>query len=82
MPTPLLFVALATPAAASVLSYHFVQIVRTFIGHVVSDKMQKTVAVEVSQYYRHPKYHKYIKTSKKFLTHDEGQQARHDKRAA
>ena len=35
--------------------------------------MQKTVAVEVSQYYRHPKYHKYIKTSKKFLTHDEGQ---------
>lgn len=44
--------------------------------------MQKTVAVEVSQYYRHPKYHKYIKTSKKFLTHDEGQQARHDKRAA
>jgi small subunit ribosomal protein S17 len=33
--------------------------------------MQKTVAVEVSQYYRHPKYHKYIKTSRKFLTHDE-----------
>ncbi len=49
------------------------QIVRTYIGHVVSDKMQKTVAVEVSQYYRHPKYHKYIKTSRKFLTHDEGQ---------
>ena len=33
--------------------------------------MQKTVAVEVSQYYRHPKYHKYVKTSKKFLAHDE-----------
>lgn len=42
-----------------------------FTGHVVSDKMQKTVAVEVSQYYKHPKYHKYIKTSRKFLTHDE-----------
>jgi len=47
------------------------KIVRTYVGHVVSDKMSKTVAVEVSQYYRHPKYHKYIKTSRKFLTHDE-----------
>lgn len=49
------------------------KIVRTFLGHVTSDKMQKTIAVEVSQFYRHPKYHKYIKTSKKFLTHDESQ---------
>jgi len=40
------------------------KIVRTYIGHVVSDKMQKTVAVEVSQYYRHPKYHKYIRPAR------------------
>lgn len=47
------------------------QMLRTFIGKVVSDRNDKTIAVEVTQYYKHPKYPKLIKTSKKFQTHDE-----------
>jgi small subunit ribosomal protein S17 len=51
------------------------QIIRSWIGHVVSDKMDKTIAVEVSQYFKHPRYRKYVKSSRKFLAHDEGQPA-------
>ena len=40
-------------------------------GVVVSDKMQKTVVVEVKRFVKHPKYGKYISRSKKYLAHDE-----------
>jgi small subunit ribosomal protein S17 len=50
------------------------QLTQIFTGKVTSDKMQKTIAVEVAQFYKHPKYHKYIKTSRKFLTHDEAEE--------
>lgn len=44
---------------------------RTLTGVVVSDKMDKTVVVEVSRLRKHPKYKKYFKITKKFKVHDE-----------
>lgn len=40
-------------------------------GVVVSNKMNKTVAVEVVRALRHPKYQKVIKRKKKYYAHDE-----------
>ena len=40
-------------------------------GVVVSDKMSKTIVVEVNRYVKHPKYKKYFKISKKYKAHDE-----------
>lgn len=39
-------------------------------GVVVSDKMDKTVSVKVSQFVKHALYKKFIKTSKKYKAHD------------
>ena len=39
-------------------------------GVVVSNKMQKTVVVEVSRMKKHPKYKKYYSVSKRFKAHD------------
>lgn len=44
---------------------------KKLIGTVVSDKMQKTVVVAVSRYVKHPKYGKFINTTKKYKAHDE-----------
>lgn len=41
------------------------------IGLVVSDKMDKTRVVAVTEQYRHPMYGKYIKRTQKFHVHDE-----------
>jgi small subunit ribosomal protein S17 len=41
------------------------------IGTVVSNKMDKTVTVLVSQRIKHPVYGKYINRSRKFMAHDE-----------
>lgn len=41
------------------------------IGTVVSNKMDKTVTVEVTRKMRHPKYQKVIERSKKYYAHDE-----------
>lgn len=40
-------------------------------GVVVSNKMDKTVAVKVERRLMHPLYGKFVKRSKKFLAHDE-----------
>ena len=45
---------------------------KTLQGIVVSDKMDKTVVVSVTRFVKHPKYKKYLKSSKKFKPHDEG----------
>jgi small subunit ribosomal protein S17 len=45
-------------------------------GQVVSDKMQKTVVVQVVSSKRHPIYNKILRTRKKFLAHDEEGTAR------
>ncbi|MEL6802909.1 MAG: 30S ribosomal protein S17, partial [Bacteroidota bacterium] len=44
---------------------------KTRIGVVVSDKMDKTIAVSVERRLQHPIYGKYVKKSKKFIAHDE-----------
>ncbi len=41
-------------------------------GVVVSDKMDKTVVVAVTRFVKHPKYQKFLKITKKFKAHDEG----------
>ena len=40
-------------------------------GLVVSDKMDKTVVVEVTRLKKHQKYKKYFKVTTKFKAHDE-----------
>ena len=40
-------------------------------GIVVSDKMQKTVVVEVESIKEHPKYKRRYKSHKRFKAHDE-----------
>lgn len=41
------------------------------IGVVVSDKMDKTIVVEIVTLKTHPKYKKKYKSSKKYKAHDE-----------
>lgn len=45
--------------------------VKTRVGVVVSNKMQKTVVVSVERVYRHPLYQKVIRMTTKFKAHDE-----------
>jgi small subunit ribosomal protein S17 len=44
---------------------------RILTGRVVSDKMVKTVAVEIERLIRHPRYGKYVRRTTKLLAHDE-----------
>lgn len=55
----------AAPAAAETRSP------RILTGRVVSDKMQKTVAVEIERLIKHPTYGKYVRRTTKLLAHDE-----------
>ena len=48
---------------------------KTVIGYVVSDKMQKTIVVELEDRMRHPLYGKIIRTTKKVKAHDENSTA-------
>ncbi|MBS4012458.1 MAG: 30S ribosomal protein S17 [Bacteroidetes bacterium] len=41
------------------------------IGLVVSNKMQKSIVVQVMRRVRHPKYGKFVKKYSKFMAHDE-----------
>jgi small subunit ribosomal protein S17 len=45
-------------------------------GVVVSDKMNKTVVVEVERLVRHPRYHKFLRQRRRFKAHDERNQCR------
>ena len=44
---------------------------RRLTGVVTSNKMQKTVVVEVSRTYRHPLYLKVVHSSRRMMAHDE-----------
>lgn len=44
---------------------------KRMIGTVVSNKMQKTVVVEVEKLLKHPKYKKYVRKKKRYKAHDE-----------
>jgi small subunit ribosomal protein S17 len=48
---------------------------RTLTGEVVSDKSSKTIVVKVDRKTMHPKYNKFVTTSKKYHVHDEKEQA-------
>ena len=41
------------------------------IGMVTSDKMDKSIVVAVERKKKHPKYGKFVKTTTKFVAHDE-----------
>lgn len=43
---------------------------RTMVGRVVSDRMDKTVVVEVERLRRHPLYKKEMRVKKRFKAHD------------
>jgi len=45
-------------------------------GIVVSNKMDKTVVVEVSRTVMHPVYKKFVRRRKRFMAHDEGNRCR------
>jgi small subunit ribosomal protein S17 len=47
---------------------------RVLEGVVTSDKMEKTVTVQVERRTMHPVYKKFVKMSKKYAAHDEGNQ--------
>ncbi len=48
---------------------------KTRVGHVVSDKMDKTIVVTIETSVKHPLYKKVIKTTYKLKAHDENNEA-------
>ena len=44
---------------------------KTRIGQVVSNKMEKSVTVAIERKVKHPIYGKFVKTTNKFMAHDE-----------
>jgi len=50
--------------------------IRTLTGRVVSNKMQKTIAVEIERLVKHPRYGKFIRRTTKLLAHDENNESR------
>ena len=51
-------------------------LVQTFVGRVVSDKMNKTVTVLVERRVKHPLYGKIVMQSRKFHAHDENNECK------
>ena len=45
------------------------------VGTVISNKMNKTIVVEVARRHAHPQFRKIVITKKKFYAHDEKQEA-------
>lgn len=41
------------------------------VGLVVSNKMEKSITVQIERKYRHPVYGKYVRKTNKFVAHDE-----------
>lgn len=48
---------------------------KIFTGRVVSDKMEKTIVVAISERKLHPLYKKYVAATKKVKAHDEKNEA-------
>ncbi|PRY82407.1 30S ribosomal protein S17 [Alkalibacterium olivapovliticus] len=49
---------------------------KVYVGKVVSDKMDKTIVVEIATQKQHRKYKKRLKYSTKFKAHDEDNTAK------
>jgi len=47
------------------------KLTRTLVGRVVSNKMDKTVTVQVERRVKHPVYGKYVVRTTKYHAHDE-----------
>jgi small subunit ribosomal protein S17 len=62
--------ATATPAPAKA------PVQKTRVGTVVSDKMNKTIVVEVERRVPHAKFKKIVRKTSKFYAHDESSQAK------
>jgi small subunit ribosomal protein S17 len=62
--------AAAQPGAAPVPGQ------RLLTGKVVSNKMDKTIAVSVERLVKHPTYGKYIRRTTKLLAHDESNECK------
>jgi small subunit ribosomal protein S17 len=60
----------ATPPPAKV------PVRKTRVGVVVSDKMNKTITVEVERRVPHPRFKKIIRMTSKFYAHDEKEEAK------
>ena len=48
---------------------------KTLVGEVVSDKMNKTIVVEVERRVPHPTFKKIVRKTSKFYAHDEKEEA-------
>lgn len=48
------------------------KLARALVGVVVSNKMKDTIVVKVERKIKHPVYGKYIKKTKKYHVHDQG----------
>ncbi len=49
---------------------------REMVGRVVSDKMEKTVVVAIQTLHRHRLYQRTVRRTKKYMAHNEGNEAR------
>jgi small subunit ribosomal protein S17 len=49
---------------------------KILVGKVVSDKMDKTVVVEVKRTFQHTHFKKYVQTRKRYKAHDETNQCK------
>jgi len=49
---------------------------RTITGVVISDRMQKTITVQIERRVRHPKFGKFLRRYSTFKCHDEKRQAK------
>ena len=49
---------------------------RVLQGVVVSDKMEKTIVVQVKRRYKHPRYRKYVNERIRYKAHDENNDAK------
>jgi len=52
------------------------RITKTRTGVVVSDKMDKTIVVQLDKLVMHPIYKKFVRRRVKYKVHDEGNEAR------
>lgn len=50
--------------------------IRTLLGKVISDKMDKTITVLVDRKVKHPLYGKFVTKSTKYHVHDETNQCK------
>jgi len=49
---------------------------KTVTGEVISNSMQKTIAVSSEKFVKHPIYHKYIRRATVYKAHDEKSEAK------